>query len=1464
MRLPSKSPSSPASQQRSAVASPRNQARQSRRMTVLFFDPQQLLQNVKDGSSRRGSKESRPEQLDDDLDAEQKDKTHKTYPKTPKPKAISGNPLISGVSAEVKSTSRRSSDSSGEFINVAIRIRPMLAQNKGERDILHVDHAENQITIDTSSWTKQNETQQAKRTFKYDFVFDSRENQGGNMASQDTIYEFFGDRVVTSAFDGYNACLFAYGQTGTGKTHTVMGHPGRREERGLLPRILESLFAEVENRRSQANIGKVPSPSSASGSGGGDPFSVRISYLEVFNEQLHDLLVPPKSNAPRDALQVRYHPKFGVVINDLTEAVAPSIAEALELLHFGTRMRSIASTSMNSRSSRAHTVFTFRFEQTSRESGDSQIAQVQLIDLAGREQEKSSSDNRERLRERQFINTSLFHLSTCILNLSRGAKGKFQHEWAFRNSRLTLLLAHSLSGNSRTGMIGAVSPAASDTDETLSTLRFADAVKKIRTTVSCNRVNKTNVVKELTEQIEKLKREMQQKQRAESSELQDQVQQLEAVCAHYAERLEQEQNNSKALAAERAACLKDLGLSIGAEGVSLQVGEEQGVPYLVNLSEDPYLAGCLMYFLKGPEEVTLGSAEGNTIRLKGLGIEPRHCVIENEGNQNLFLRVIDTGKDIPRAFLNGRRVDAHGQEMKHSDRLVLGHSCAFRVVVPLNARAHRERMASSMDKADLEQALAEIEDSGSRTFQHLRKYVEDIEQNVGADTAGAFVRQVHRSVPLVDEANQITREIRQAELTFTLQVLTDLWSPLTNMPELVVTVLSNMRTDRPSDSPRRSTRNIREASGHHHPPVRQPGAQADSRGQRGIERTSSQGLWQDGDQGFGTLKFVWSFEKFEGRLQSMRDIYEEMQRHGLAYVQRRLDAEPYIDPWKEISAGEVQVLIDGVNSGACHSSSGLLRRASAGSAISGVGSTASRPTDMGVTLGSLGRRHSTFDGRWTDEDRPGEAVTVIRGEDLHWNDGDVAKINMIGKDSFSITSKGEVYTAHLQADGRLKWDFGGVWIREPVLGDRVASSATSISFGSKKALATPPLGTRGVCSPSQTTRQTSWSPPQGTRSHRASIRLDSDVFDNGAEGGDFEGLEMGRPSSKLSQWYNIGRRASRVHASQQVLQDQLLDLQKRAQQDQRSLGVSSNCGASPGLESRNLGSPRGLGLESLDEPTSSSESSSSSSGAIKAKRDRSRRSSDANPTADARITNGQSAVAVISGATSPGSTANGSVPARTTHAPPLDAYGTGDGGGTRFMPARAQAQPPDLSTNPVVTNAASAAYVVNGHSQHDASGVCSIMGKELPKDVADLRKENRRLQTQLEDLASREKVAATAENASADGARFASDTVTATLDADYESLASREERLNMREAKLRLWAERLESKQETLMKMEKISMQLRRLQKWDWEARAEATRTANGVRQAAGDCDASWLATTPRSARRISGAAETAAAPAPN
>jgi hypothetical protein len=256
-----------------------------------------------------------------------------------------------------------------DYITVVVRVRPLLQRDMGQRDALLAHMDGESITLMLEAWagleasekssmlqrrmSLPGEARETSRTYKFDHVFDSRAN-AKEPAQQHHIFDAVGNQIVQSAIAGYNACLFAYGQTGTGKTHTLTGiangaelglGPASTEKAGLLPRVLDGIFAQVT---SNEKLGKRS--------------SLLISYLEIYNEQIRDLLVPP--NLRKNALTVRYTPALGLVIHDLSESPASTRSEAQEIVDFGLKMRSIAATSMNVRSSRAHTVFMFCFEQS--------------------------------------------------------------------------------------------------------------------------------------------------------------------------------------------------------------------------------------------------------------------------------------------------------------------------------------------------------------------------------------------------------------------------------------------------------------------------------------------------------------------------------------------------------------------------------------------------------------------------------------------------------------------------------------------------------------------------------------------------------------------------------------------------------------------------------------------------------------------------------------------------------------------------------------------------------------------------------------------------------------------------------------------------------------------------------------------------------------------------------------------
>lgn len=326
------------------------------------------------------------------------------------------------------------------------------------------------------------------------------------------------------------------------------------------------------------------------------------------------------------------------------------------------------------------------------------------------------------------------------------------------------------------------------------------------------------------------------------------------------------------MAVERRRALEELGLSTD-HGELVGVSAQSNIPYLVNLSEDPYLDGCLMYFIRQCSEATLGSAEDNTIVLGGLGIREHHCCFTNVDDKTLRIRPLDwTADDTadPRVYLNGGKVVSEA-EMFHKDRLVLGMAHAFRVVIPKAAQVEqRERVGSEGVSVDELMPTVTVFDATQK------RWIQDVINRYGETKAEVFAKELQEGLQLINEANEITGEVPLHEgLQFQLDVLSDTLSTQSKVPTLVACLMQVV-----------------------------PEKSAIGR------RNSSIGRKQE-----KSLKFVWDMQKFKCRLDSMRDIYEEMAETSEDQVRDRLEQEPYNDPWKEIGAAEVGLLIEGLSTG---------------------------------------------------------------------------------------------------------------------------------------------------------------------------------------------------------------------------------------------------------------------------------------------------------------------------------------------------------------------------------------------------------------------------------------------------------------------------------------------------------------------------------------------------------------------
>ena len=343
-----------------------------------------------------------------------------------------------------------------------------------------------------------------EKSFTFDNSFWSHDTDDEHYATQEDVYDSLGEEFLDHNFEGYHTCIFAYGQTGSGKSYTMMGTP---DHPGLIPRTCEDLFERIAAAQDETpNIS----------------YNVRVSYFEVYNEHVRDLLVPVVPHQPPYYLKIRESPTEGPYVKDLTEVPVRSLNEILRHMRVGDNNRTTASTKMNDTSSRSHAVFTIMLKQIHHDLETDETTErssrIRLVDLAGSERAKSTEATGARLREGSNINKSLTTLGRVIAALAdpkqhRPRPGtsarKDTSVVPYRDSILTWLLKDSLGGNSKTAMIACIAP--SDYEETLSTLRYADQAKRIRTRAVVNQVDSVSAA-ERDAQIAAMEAEIRQLQ----------------------------------------------------------------------------------------------------------------------------------------------------------------------------------------------------------------------------------------------------------------------------------------------------------------------------------------------------------------------------------------------------------------------------------------------------------------------------------------------------------------------------------------------------------------------------------------------------------------------------------------------------------------------------------------------------------------------------------------------------------------------------------------------------------------------------------------------------------------------------------------------------------------------------------------------------------------------------------------
>ncbi|KAK6165825.1 hypothetical protein SNE40_022663 [Patella caerulea] len=493
------------------------------------------------------------------------------------------------------------------------------------------------------------------------------EPAGAKYDDQQKVFEDLGKGVLDNAWKGYNCSLFAYGQTGSGKSYSMVGYGVNK---GIVPLACEDLFRGISAKRESAVKD--------------EEYQVTLSMLEIYNEQVRDLL--NLKTLQKGGLKVRQHPTKGFYVESQSNWPVDSYDEINNKINEGTRNRTVASTNMNATSSRAHTIVAVSFVQkSSNEAGQNmtKTSVINLVDLAGSERAESTGATGDRLKEGSAINQSLSSLGNCIKALADISQGKKKVVVPFRDSVLTKLLQNALGGNSKTVMIAALSPADINYEETLSTLRFADRAKAIKTSAIVNESPTDKLIRELREENQRLmdmlksggggaslemggggqgksgysEDEVAEMKRALEEQVRQNAQELEDMKKSWAEKMQEGQQQTMAGMAQE----------------NKEHEEMKTTPHFWNLNEDPALTRMIIHFCRAGES-KIGNRKADPapeILLNGLSIQKEHAVITNNNN---------TVKIRPQV---SAKVMVNGQEIKsettlhHNDRVMFGSNLLF-------------------------------------------------------------------------------------------------------------------------------------------------------------------------------------------------------------------------------------------------------------------------------------------------------------------------------------------------------------------------------------------------------------------------------------------------------------------------------------------------------------------------------------------------------------------------------------------------------------------------------------------------------------------------------------------------------------------------------------------------------------------------------------------------------------------
>lgn len=792
-------------------------------------------------------------------------------------------------------------------VKVVARVRPFLQREQDMGAVCVVSVSGRAVTVLGDS---------RPDTFMCDTCYWSAGLGNQGTVSQESVVSDIGAPLVENVGKGYNCCVFAYGERSAGKSHTLFGRvaagsqidqfpSAQSNTPGLLHWLSEALFKLRARCASK-----------------GEELRMWFSLMEIRGERIRDLLHPSPDTQERELVD---HPEFGAYAAGLIEAPCSESRDVHRLFDFGMKKRVISGTNLAS-SPRAHILATLRVQRLPstkssegrRDARRSIQAKVSIVDLAGSEcpgqygvlpgVAMSASCARSfapGLRGGCAVNHSLAALGLVIGELeahqsrlgkqrSRGSSGA-EVGVPFRSAACVLLLRDALTGNCKTVMVAALSPASTSASETRNTLRLASSVKALKTTPRLNVDRREDFVTTLQAEL----RSLQQQQHQHALEHPGIVTELGGKCkglhadatecarllAELQKPYTQQVEEAKQIDAAREAALQQSGMA-SADAIAAS----RGVSHLVNFNSDPLLSSRAMYMLPQGSPVTIGSGPDVDIVLRAPGVPAKLCQVEQTGRGCVRVNVY-SGGSFPRAQVraNGAVLrPGEGCVLKHNDILLVGRAMALRLVgpspsfwhQPLGGSLHRHDTAdmdvSIIEEPEAELMLANLDPQDSSAWGELQLYLEDLWQRLDGHRCRELFATLGEVSHLVDEANEITDALRPEDmLRFEVELVWDIHRDLNDI--IIVRLLRHGLLPRglaPAHEKHQHRGDLAAA-----PPVPR---------QRDVSGIAVVGYW--------------SVAKFRARLEYMREAFESY--HSGATAIGRGDCME--DPWSELSVSDLR------------------------------------------------------------------------------------------------------------------------------------------------------------------------------------------------------------------------------------------------------------------------------------------------------------------------------------------------------------------------------------------------------------------------------------------------------------------------------------------------------------------------------------------------------------------------------